>query len=62
MTIGDLTMTVQAEIVSAVRTPAGSFGGEFKDVPATDLAAHVVRVALERAGLSGEEVDEVVLG
>jgi len=55
-------MTVQAEIVSAVRTPVGSFGGEFKDVPATDLAAHVVRAALERSGLTGEEVDEVVLG
>jgi acetyl-CoA C-acetyltransferase len=52
----------EAVIVSAVRTPVGSFGGQFKDIPATQLGAHAVRAALERAGLSGEDVDEVVLG
>jgi len=51
-----------AVIVSAVRTPVGSFAGQFKDVPATELGAHAVSAALERAGISGEEVDEVVLG
>jgi acetyl-CoA C-acetyltransferase len=51
-----------AVIVSAVRTPVGSFGGQFKDVAATELGAHVVRAALERAEITGEEVDEVVLG
>jgi acetyl-CoA C-acetyltransferase len=51
-----------AVIVSAVRTPVGSFGGQFADVPATQLGAHAVRAALERAGISGDEVDEVVLG
>ena len=51
-----------AVIVSAVRTPVGSFGGQFKDVPATELGAHAVRAALERVGVSGEEVDEVLLG
>jgi acetyl-CoA C-acetyltransferase len=51
-----------AVIVSAVRTPVGSFGGQFKDVPATELGAHAVRAALERAGVSGQDVDEVVLG
>jgi acetyl-CoA C-acetyltransferase len=51
-----------AVIVSAVRTPVGSFGGVFKDVPATELGARAVRAALERAGIAGEEVDEVVLG
>ena len=49
-------------IVSAVRTPVGSFGGQFKDVTATELGAHAVRGALERVGVSGREVDEVVLG
>ncbi|MEO6858194.1 MAG: acetyl-CoA C-acetyltransferase [Solirubrobacteraceae bacterium] len=49
-------------IVSAVRTPVGSFGGQFKDVPATELGAHAVRAALERVGIRGEEVQEVVLG
>jgi len=51
-----------AVIVSAVRTPVGSFGGQFKEVPATELGAHAVRAALERAGIAGEDVDEVVLG
>jgi acetyl-CoA C-acetyltransferase len=52
----------EAVIVSAVRTPVGTFGGQFKDVPATELGAHAVRAALERAGISAEDVDEVVLG
>jgi len=51
-----------AVIVSAVRTPVGSFGGQFKDVAATELGAHAVRAALERAGIAGGEVDEVILG
>ena len=51
-----------AVIVSAVRTPVGSFGGQFKDVAATELGAIAVRAALERAEIAGEEVDEVVLG
>jgi acetyl-CoA C-acetyltransferase len=51
-----------AVIVSAVRTPVGSFGGQFKDVPATELGAHAVRAALERAEIAGEDVDEVLLG
>ena len=52
----------QAVIVSAVRTPVGTFGGAFRDVPATELGAHAVRAALDRAGVSGDDVDEVVLG
>src|SRR4051794_37723309 len=52
----------EAVIVSAVRTPVGTFGGAFKDVPATTLGAHAVRAALERAGIAGDAVDEVVLG
>ncbi len=51
-----------AVIVSAVRTPVGSFGGMYKDLPATELGASAVRAALERAGISPEEVQEVVLG
>jgi len=51
-----------AVIVSAVRTPVGSFGGQFKDVSAVELGAHAVRAALEQVGVSGEAVDEVVLG
>ena len=51
-----------AVIVSAVRTPVGTFGGNFKDIAATDLGARAVRAALERAEISGEDVDEVLLG
>jgi acetyl-CoA C-acetyltransferase len=49
-------------IVSALRTPVGSFGGAFKDIPAPELAAHAVRAALERIDLSADAVDEVLLG
>ena len=52
----------KAVIVSAVRTPVGSFGGQFKDVPAMELGAHAIRAALERAEIAGGEVDEVVFG
>jgi acetyl-CoA C-acetyltransferase len=51
-----------AVLVSALRTPVGSFGGAFKDVPATDLAAQAIRAALERIEVSGADVDEVILG
>lgn len=51
-----------AVIVSALRTPVGSFGGQFKDVPAVELGARAVRAALDWVGVSGEDVDEVVLG
>jgi len=52
----------EAVIVSAVRTPVGAFGGHFKDVPATELGARAISAALERAGLTGEDVEEVLLG
>src|SRR3954466_11131295 len=51
-----------AVIVSAVRTPVGSFGGYYKDVPATELGTHAIRAALERASVDPDEVDEVILG
>ncbi|MGG7142208.1 acetyl-CoA C-acetyltransferase [Clostridium nigeriense] len=49
-------------IVSAVRTPIGSFGGALKDVPAVDLGALVIKEAVNRAGIKGELVEEVVMG
>ena len=49
-------------IVSAVRTPIGSFGGALKDVSAADLGALVIKEAINRAGIKGETVDEVLLG
>ncbi len=49
-------------IISGVRTPIGRFGGILKYIPAYDLGAHVIKYALERAGLKGEQVDQVVFG
>jgi acetyl-CoA C-acetyltransferase len=51
-----------AVIVSAVRTPIGSFGGIYASVPATELGAIAIRAALERAGLEPGQVDEVLMG
>jgi len=48
--------------VSAVRTPLGRFGGSFRDTPAWDLGAAVIRAALERAGVGAEQVDQVIFG
>lgn len=45
-----------------LRTPVGRFGGVLRDVPAQTLGATVVRALLERTGVDGAEVDEVVLG
>ena len=52
----------EAVIISAVRTPIGTFGGSLKDVSAVDLGVTVVKGAIERAGLKPEQVDEVILG
>ena len=51
-----------AVIVSGARTPVGRFGGAFKDVSAPDLGAIAIKAAIERAGISPDMVDEVVLG
>ena len=51
-----------AVIVSAVRTIAGSFGGSLSSLSAADLGAAIVKGAVERAGISGEDVDELVFG
>ncbi len=49
-------------IVSGARTPVGRFGGAFKDLPASDLGAVAIKAAVERAGISPEDVDEVIMG
>lgn len=49
-------------IVSAVRTPMGSWGGSLKDFSATQLGGIAIKGALERIGLDGKEVNEVVMG
>lgn len=49
-------------IVSAVRTAIGSFQGSLAAVPAVDLGAMAIREALQRAGIQGQLVDEVIMG
>lgn len=49
-------------ILSAVRTPIGSFGGALKDIPASRLGAAAIRAAVERAGISPDAVEEVYMG
>jgi len=55
-------MSKDVVIVSACRTPIGTFGGTLKDTSSVKLGAIVMAEALKRAGLSGEQVDEVVFG
>lgn len=49
-------------IVSAARTPVGSFLGALSSLSGAQLGTVAIRAALERAGVAGEEVDEVILG
>lgn len=49
-------------IISAVRTPIGSFGGVFSTLSATELGAAAIRGALTRAGVSADQVQEVYMG
>ena len=49
-------------IVSAVRTPIGSFGGSLKDFSAPQLGAVAIKAAVERAGLQAGQVQEVLMG
>ncbi|MFV0434227.1 MAG: thiolase family protein [Leucobacter sp.] len=57
-----MTAREKVVIVSGARTPVGSFGGALKDVDAYELGAAAVVEALARAGVSRDEVGEVVMG
>src|ERR671926_754842 len=49
-------------ISSPLRTAIGTFGGALKDVPAVDLGTTVAKEVLDRSGLEGEQVDQVIVG
>src|SRR5829696_4391534 len=51
-----------AVILSACRTPIGSFGGVLKDLSAADLGAIVIREAIVRAGIDAADIGDVVMG
>jgi acetyl-CoA C-acetyltransferase len=49
-------------IVSAARTPVGSFNGAFANLPAHELGKIAIKAALERAGIDAARVNEVIMG
>ena len=49
-------------IVGMARTPMGGFQGDLQSASASELGAEAIRAALARAGLAGEDVDEVIMG
>ena len=53
---------IDALLVSACRTPIGSFGGALKDLTAADLGAVAIREALARANVAPAELDDVLMG
>lgn len=55
-------MNKEVYIVSAVRTPIGSFGGALSTVPAPELGAAAIKGALEKAGIAPDQVNEVFMG
>jgi acetyl-CoA C-acetyltransferase len=54
--------TKEVYIISAVRTPIGSFGGSLAALSATQLGAIAIKGALEKAGVAAAEVQEVLMG
>ncbi len=55
-------MSTDVVIVSAARTPVGSFNGAFASVPAHELGAVAIKAAMDRAKIEGGDVDEVIMG
>ena len=55
-------MSREVVLVGACRTPVGTFGGTLKNTPAVQLGKVVMEEALKRAGLKGEQLDEVIFG
>lgn len=57
-----MTTRQRAVIVSAVRTPMGSFNGGFSSLPSTKLGSLAIADAVKRIGLPGEQIDDVLMG
>ena len=55
-------MSMDIVIVAAARTAVGKFGGTLAGTPAPELGASVIKALLERSGLTGEQISEVILG
>src|SRR5580693_8606592 len=52
----------EAYIISAMRTPIGSFGGALKDFSATQLGAAAIKAAIKKVGIKPEQVQDVLMG
>jgi acetyl-CoA acyltransferase 2 len=48
--------------LSAVRTPFGTYGGAFRDVPVVDFTVHAAKAAIDRAGIAADDVDATTFG
>ncbi|RMF08067.1 MAG: acetyl-CoA C-acetyltransferase [Candidatus Neomarinimicrobiota bacterium] len=57
-----MSKTNSPVLLSARRTPVGSFLGQLSSVPAPELGAAAIRAALDSAGISPEQVDEAIMG
>ena len=57
-----MTSPTEVVIASAARTPVGAFNGAFSSLPASELGKVAISAALERAGVSPDEVNEAVMG
>jgi acetyl-CoA C-acetyltransferase len=55
-------MSHEVVIVDAVRTPIGKFQGRVSQFSATELGAHAIRALIERNKLSGDDIDEAIMG
>ncbi|GAA3948095.1 acetyl-CoA C-acetyltransferase [Actinomadura viridis] len=55
-------MSAESVLVAGARTPVGRLLGSLKDFSAADLGAHAIRAALERAGITGDQVQYVIMG
>ncbi len=62
MSFGNNGNGTEIVISTPLRTGIGTFGGALKDVPATDLGATVGKEVIERSGIDGEQVDQVIVG
>ena len=62
MSFGNNGNGTEIVISTPLRTAIGTFGGALKDIPASDLGATVTKEVLSRAGIEGEQVDQVIVG
>lgn len=55
-------MPTEIVFLSAVRTPFGTYGGALRDVPVVDFTVHAAKTAIERAGITAEDIDATTFG